>query len=155
MNILLPIGTRDRIFDLLQENEFIKNFRDLINSKSEENYSRIRNFDSFAYRNIPQTNNALYLFGIEIENNPNKKHLMGDFLNAYMLSINPIVLVPEEKLDATLGLIEFLNTIKNLKGIDFTSLLKVNLLTIKQFKELVNQQLTISNIQPIEIADYE
>jgi hypothetical protein len=80
---------------------------------------------------------------------------MGDFLNAFMLSKYPIVLVQKNKLEKALNLIKYIYTISDLKGIDLTFLSQVNLLTIKQFKEIVNDLLREYDLPEIYLFDYE
>jgi len=151
MNILLPTGTRANFYDLIEKTGIIQNLKAMIKSKSDENFDLI----DISRSDYGINNSPLYLFGIEIENNLDTKHLMGDFLNSLMLSKNPIVLVQHSKLDSALNLVKFIYTIKELKGIDYTFFSKVDLLTIRQFKEIINSLLRQKNIQEIDMIDYE
>ena len=151
MNILLPDGSRSHIYELFERFSIIQKLKEKINANSNENYRLI---------NIERDNNyernraPLYLFGIEIENSFDKKHLVGDFLNSYILSKYPLVLIPENQMDIALDLIKYIHVVKGLKGINFTSLSNVNLLSIKQFKLIINEILIEYNIEPMEMDSY-
>ncbi len=151
MNILLPPGSRAYVYDLFERIDIIQNLKEMIRSKSNENYNLI----GLSQRDCNLNNSPLYLFGIELENNLDTKHLMGDFLNSLMLSRNPIVLVQNDKLNFALNLVKFIYTIKEKKGIDYTFFSKVDLLSIRQFREIVNNLLRQNNIREIDIIDYE
>jgi hypothetical protein len=66
----------------------------------------------------------MHLFGIEIENQKNPKHLMGDFLNAISLSKIPIILFPESRIDDAMKMLLFSSAIKNIKEVPIFNLLK-------------------------------
>ncbi len=71
----------------------------------------------------------LHLFGIEIENQKNAKHLMGDFLNAISLARIPVVIVPQERLISLVNMLRFSLTINELKEVPIYEMLsKVNIL---------------------------
>ena len=149
MNILMPEGTRPSIYESFEQVEIIKKLKQQFEEKSKENYAKI-GIEPISYG---ENKSPLYLFGIEIENNLNSKHLMGDFINSYMLSKNPIVLIPTNKLDFTLNLLKYVYTIEALKGIDFRCLSRVNILTIKQFTEIVNILLREHHLQEIQFFE--
>lgn len=151
MNIRLAEYSRSYIYELFEQINIIQRLKDKIKAKSDKNYELINITPSDLYEN----KSPLYLFGIEIENNPDTKHLMGDFLNSYMLSKYPVVLVQKNKLEKALNLIKYIHTISELKGIDFRCLSNVNLLTIKQFTEIVNDLLREYYLSEIYLSDYE
>jgi hypothetical protein len=97
----------------------------------------------------------LSLFAIEIENQPNNKHLLGDFLNSLMLSRYPILLVPEYRLDACLEVVKLSRFILDVKQINVFDLLsQVGILSIGQFRDIINPILTHFNIEPLIFPEY-
>lgn len=92
----------------------------------------------------------LCLFAIEIENQNNLKHMMGDFINAIMLAKYAIVVVPEDKLHNCLNLIKTASVIENIKRVRVFSLFKQSfIVTIPQLLSVVNRILSDNGIQPI------
>ncbi|MNV09492.1 hypothetical protein D3C71_999850 [compost metagenome] len=84
----------------------------------------------------------MHLFGIEIENQKNPKHLMGDFLNAISLSKIPIIIFPEDKFMGCIKMLLFSTTIKNLKEVPIYDILsKAIFLKIDQFRTAINRLL--------------
>ncbi|WFD09786.1 hypothetical protein [Tepidibacter hydrothermalis] len=134
-----------KIYKLLHEIDFIKEIELAMRRESYINF-RNHHLDTTFYINdatIPRetyiNGRPLHLFGIEIENQTNPKHLMGDFMNALSLSKIPIVVVPSEKLDNCMKMLIYVSTINNLKEVPLYSLLeKVIVLTFDQFISILN-----------------
>ncbi|MEK5489274.1 hypothetical protein MKZ24_00890 [Paenibacillus sp. FSL R7-0297] len=97
----------------------------------------------------------LSLFAIEIENQPNNKHLLGDFLNCLMLSRYPILLVPENRLDACFEVVKLTRFILDVKQINVFDLLsQVCILSVGQFRDIINPLLIGYNIEPLIFPEY-
>ncbi|MBF4696098.1 hypothetical protein [Fusibacter ferrireducens] len=149
-----------KLFKFLHKLNFVKEIENNIRNKSNDN---LRNYGlDLCYVGCQLEHNEndyinkrpLHLFGIEIENQKNAKHLMGDFLNAISLSRIPIVIVPESRLDHLMKMLMFSSTIKNLKEVPIYDLLKtVNILTINQFISVLNDLLQREGLNQITIGD--
>ncbi|MFC3343036.1 hypothetical protein ACFOHW_11655 [Paenibacillus abyssi] len=97
----------------------------------------------------------MHLFGIEIENQQNPKHLMGDFLNAISLSKIPIILFPEHKFMGCMKMLLFSTTIKNLKEVPIYDVLnKAIILTVDQFRTMINRILSAEGLETIQVTNY-
>lgn len=151
MNIILPEGTRKNIYESIEQIDIVQRLKQSIKAKSNENYGHFNITPSSGHEN----KSPLYLFGIEIENSLNSKHLMGDFINSIMLSKYPVVLVQKSQLEKTLNLIQYINVIEGLKGINLIQFSQVNLLTIEQFTEIVNELLQKHGLSMIYLSNYQ
>jgi len=133
---------RTCLFNLLYQLEFVKKIKEKIRNKSNENF-RNKELD-FCEASIQKYENIrpLHLFGIEIENQKNSKHLMGDFLNSLSLSKIPIVVVPEDKFDNLIKMLKFCSIISDVKKIPIYELLTtVSVLKVSQFRSILNELL--------------
>ena len=72
-----------------------------------------------------------------------------------MLSKYPVVLVQKSQLEKTLNLIQYINVIEGLKGINLIQFSQVNLLTIEQFTEIVNELLQKHGLSMIYLSNYQ
>ncbi|MEO3946220.1 hypothetical protein [Gorillibacterium sp. CAU 1737] len=116
-----------------------------------ENYGRLNLPFFWRYTN----KRPLSLVAIEIENQPNNKHLLGDFINSLMLSRYPILLVPEDRLDACLEVVKLSRFILDVKEINVFGLLsQVGILSIGQFRDIINPLLTHFNIEALIFPEY-
>ncbi|WP_257130309.1 hypothetical protein [Bacillus thuringiensis] len=97
-------------------------------------------------------NRPMHLFGIEIEN---QKHLMGDFLNAISLSKIPIILFPEDKMEGCMKMLLFSSLIKSIKDVPIFDIINIPLvLTISQFRDIMNHFLEEENLDLIRVEQY-
>ncbi|WP_196599645.1 hypothetical protein [Pectinatus frisingensis] len=104
---------------------------------------------------IEHNHRPLYLFAIEIENQINKKHLMGDFINSLMLSRFPVVVVPETKLDDCLEIIKLSKIISDIKDVHvFEILSRVMVLSITQFRQIINRMLETKGLLPLAVEEF-
>lgn len=147
------------IFKKIHNLDFIKNLENSLRQKSIDNFREY----SLPYSHFSTSHNEseyinkrpLHLFGIEIENQKNSKHLMGDFLNAISLSKIPIIVTPEDNLDRLMKMLYFSATIKNLKEVPIYNLLnRVIVLKVNQFRDILNRFLALRNIDPITVENY-
>lgn len=144
------------LFKKLHSLGFVKEMENSLRKISDYNYTTIGlEIKDYDYKNHCEyfyiNKRPLHLFGIEIENQKNPKHLMGDFLNCISLARIPIVLLPEDKLNSCMNMLLFSSTIGDLKEVGVYDLLKnVIVLTIKQFVEIINDFLRIENIEEIK-----
>jgi hypothetical protein len=116
-----------------------------------ENYRRL----GLSYNGIVINVRPLCLFGIEIENQLDKKHLMGDFLNAIMLSKYPIVVVPDQYLDECLSMLTLTELIERLKQVNVYELMsKAIVLSVSQFRRVVDRILMANNIEPLGVREF-
>lgn len=141
-----------KIFKLLHQLDFIKTFENKLFQMSKGNYYQIGiELERMQYIN----KKPLHLFSIEIENGINIKNLMGDFLNAISISKIPIVIVPKDKLDKTLNMLLYSKTIYEIKGVNIFNILnKTIVLTVEQFREVINSELDKMNISNLKVIDY-
>ncbi len=148
-----------KIFKEIHKLDFIKKIENKLRRKSNENYQR-HHLQYVHFSDTHDENNyinkrPLHLFGIEIENQKNSKHLMGDFLNAISLSKIPIIITPEENFERLFKMLLFSSTIKNLKDVPIYNLLKrVIVLKVDQFRDILNVFLTSRSIDPITVENY-
>lgn len=139
------------LFEGLSRLSIIRSLIDSIQNVSNINYRQIDLHFHFGNDNV----RPLCLLGIEIENNENKKHLMGDFMNSLMLSKFPVVVVPEASLDSCLGLIKMTGIIFDIKRIEVHNILKnVAILKVSQFRSIIDQLLNDHGIEPLGIPDF-
>lgn len=149
-----------RLFKLLHKCEFIKQiekrFREVSNTNMLSEGLKSSDIGLLRHDEYDYVNKRpLHLFGIEIENQKNSKHLMGDFLNAISLSRIPVVVVPEERYRATINMLKFSSTIGDLKEVPIYEMLRnVNVLTINQFRNILNEFLVQENIEKIGVINY-
>jgi len=148
------------IFDSIHSLSFIKKLEQDLRKKSNQNmihYSLptctlgLSDTHRLSYPN----KRPLHLFGIEIENQKNSKHLMGDFFNAINLSLIPVVIVPEEKLEHLMNMLKYNKLVSDLKQLPLFSLLnKVIVLTVNDFRDILNRKLNSENLEQIGITQY-
>lgn len=146
-----------RLFSKVHKLEFVKNIEKKIRIISNENMAEfnlsicslgIGEHKDYKYPN----ERPLHLFGIEIENQKNSKHLMGDFFNAINLSKIPVVVIPEDKLDNLMNMLKYNKAIQNVKKLPTYNMLKnVNVLTLKQFRNILNDFLIEEELETIEV----
>ncbi|KAF5028072.1 hypothetical protein DSECCO2_662870 [anaerobic digester metagenome] len=117
-------------------NETIGKLVQKITDTTNENLSKI---DSNLKLITSQIVDPLYLIGIEIEMGKNMKHLIGDFVNAYILSKVPIVIVPDANLKNVLNLLEYFIVTKEMKGHGIEYIHAVNIVTIEQFDQILDE----------------
>ncbi|NQV18807.1 MAG: hypothetical protein HQ534_09720 [Armatimonadetes bacterium] len=147
------------VFKKVHKLEFIKNLENTLRQKSIENFQEYNlpypHFSNCHNESDYNNKRPLHLFGIEIENQKNVKHLMGDFLNALSLSKIPIIVTPERNFEKLIKMLLFSATINNLKKVPIYNLLnKVIVLKVDQFRTTLNQFLTSRHIAPITVENY-
>jgi len=146
-----PLRNGPIMFEALSKITLIRRFKEEFERYTRQNYQRI----GLQYQGIEINERPLCLFGIEIENSDDKKHLMGDFLNNLMLSKYPIVIVPDSKLDSCLELIKLSEVIYKLKSVNVFSLINnVMLLNVSQFRNIINIVLQEKNIELLGVQEY-
>ncbi|MGE1163667.1 hypothetical protein ACQJ0Y_10340 [Peribacillus simplex] len=142
-----------QLFSLIHNLPFIREI--------ESNFRRISNHNMRMHNLYPPEDveyvnrRPMHLFGIEIENQKNPKHLMGDFLNAISLSKIPIMLFPEHRIEDAMKMLLFSSAIKNIKDVPIYNLLsRVIILTINQFRSIINSFLYAENLDLIQVENY-
>lgn len=146
-----PLLNGKLIFTYYSRLSLIQHLAEQFEEVAQENYNRLEIPFYWQHTNV----RPLSLFAIEIENQPNNKHLMGDFLNSLMLSRYPILLVPEERLDSCLEVVRLSRFILDIKQINVFDLLsQVCILSIGQFRDIINPLLTHFNIEPLIFPEY-
>lgn len=137
--------------------ELEKKFREISNENMKGGDLYEFNLDIYEHEEFNYKNKRpLHLFGIEIENQRNPKHLMGDFLNAVNLSLIPIVVVPKDNLINVLNMLEYNKIIEGVKDVKTYSILKqVLVLTISQFTDTLNNLLVDEGIETIKVNGYD
>jgi len=151
-----------RLFDMLHSLDFVKKIERKLRIISNQNLSsegiRSCRLGLEDFHSIERYINKrpLHLIGIEIENQKNAKHLMGDFLNSISLSRIPVVVVPEANYRNTLDMIRYCYTIQTIKGVKeiYNLLKKVNILKVSQLRNLVNELLAEENLPLITDNNY-
>lgn len=148
------------LFDLVHNLDFIKNIESSLRKESNKimranNLSECNlGIEDYVRGHYPN-DRPLHLFGIEIENQMNSKHLMGDFLNAINLSLIPIVVIPESKLDNLLNMLKYNKHIMKRKGIStYDTLKKVIVLRVSDFRDALNYILQNEGLDVIGVEDY-
>lgn len=148
---IYPLYNGRNIFGLLDQLSFIQELKRKLDEHCIANYNRI----GLRYDNIEHNYRPLCLFALEIENQINKKHLMGDFMNSLLLARHPVVLVPENKLDDCLELVNLSKIISDIKQVNIYDLLRrVIILSIPQFRQSVDQLLNERGISCLGIQDF-
>lgn len=139
------------LFEGLSRLSIIRSLINNIEIASDINYRQIDMQFHFAGVN----RRPLCLLGVEIENNENKKHLMGDFMNSLMLSKFPVVVVPEASLESCLGLLKMTGIIFNIKEIGVHNILKnVAILKVSQFRTIIDQLLNENGIESLGVPGF-
>lgn len=145
-----PLLNGPIIFEALSKISYIQRLKQEFVTCTIENYRRI----GIEYHYSETNSRPLCLFGIEIENSNDKKHLMGDFINSFMLSKYPVVIVPDSKLISCLELIKLTEVVYKLKEIGvFDHINKVMLLSISQFRAVLNRILRENGIAQLEVEE--
>lgn len=148
---IYPLYNGRNIFGLLDSLSFVQLLNRNMTDICLENYNRI----GLRYENVEHNYRPLCLFALEIENQINKKHLMGDFMNSLLLARHPIVLVPENKLDDCLELVKLSRIISDIKHVNIYDLLRrVMVLSIPQFRQSVDLLLHERGISCLEIQEF-
>lgn len=153
--------TKDvKLYRQIHQLPFVRELEEKIRIKSNENMKDnqleecnlgIEDYNEYQYDNT----RPLHLFGIEIENQKNAKHLMGDFINAINLSLIPVVVIPEDRISNLMNMLKYNKTIENIKGLKTYNLLKkVSVLTVSQFRDVLNELLGEENIKLINVHEY-
>jgi hypothetical protein len=150
------------VYRLAEEVQLFRLIHNLQIVRAMENeMRRISNINMRAYNLHPPeeveyiNKRPMHLFGIEIENQKNPKHLMGDFLNAISLSKIPIILFPENRIDDAMKMLLFSSAIKNIKEVPIYNLLnRVIILTVNQFRNIMNSLLITENLDLIQVNNY-
>lgn len=148
-----------RLFDLLHGLDFIGEVERKLKDISDINYrSNVPMREGEMNVLVPMNfinSRPMHLFGFEIENQKNPKHLMGDFLNAISLSRIPIVIMKEERFIDCMKMLRFSKTIEYIKEVPVYNLLsKTMVLTVDQFRNVMNELLIAENIEPIRTTEY-
>ncbi|GMQ58364.1 hypothetical protein AN1V17_27590 [Vallitalea sediminicola] len=146
-----------KLFDFVHNLDFIRNLEKLIRDVSNKNMNEFRlprcdiGISNWNYPN----KRPLHLFGIEIENQKNTKHLMGDFFNAINLSKIPVIVVPESNINNLMNMLKYNKTIQDLKQLPtFKMLSKVSVITVRQFREILNRLLECEGLGLINVETY-
>ncbi len=147
------------IFKEIHKLDFIKKLETSLRQKSKDNFRGYNlTFPHFSTSHNESeyiNKRPLHLFGIEIENQKNSKHLMGDFLNAISLSKIPVVVTPEQNFERLIKMLLYSATIKDLKKVPIFDLLsRVIILKVDQFRDTLNDFLISRNIAPITVENY-
>lgn len=145
---IYPLMNGHVLFEALSQLSTVQTLIEGFGNVGRRNMSRI----GIGYNDRPINNRPLYLMAIEIENQTNKKHLMGDFFNSLMLSRHPIVIVPNSKLGHCLELVQLVRKIFDIKSINVSNFFeRVAILKFDQFKEIIDPVLTRYNLEPLDI----
>lgn len=146
-----PLFKGPLIFEALSRVSLIHQMKSCFEVCARRNYRRV----GLDYNGTVINVRPLCLFGIEIENQLDKKHLMGDFLNAIMLSKYPIVVVPDRYLDECLSMLTLTDLIERLKQVNVYELMsKAIVLSVSQFRRVVNRVLITNNIEPLGVREF-
>lgn len=147
-----------QLFSMIHQLDFVKDIekklRVISNNNLEENLLQISCIGLDKHSETDYINRRpLHLFGFEIENQKNSKHLMGDFLNAISLSRIPVVIIPEDKYLNMMRMLKFSSTIKKVKEVPIYDIFKnVNVMKMNQFKDCINQILLSEGIESIQTS---
>ncbi|HDR4427504.1 hypothetical protein [Bacillus thuringiensis] len=142
-----------KLINYIYKLDFIKQMEFALRRQSNRNLERfnLNHLNDPSYIN----NRPMHLFGIEIENQKNPKHLMGDFLNAISLSKIPIILFPEDKMEGCMKMLLFSSLIKSIKDVPIFDIINIPLvLTISQFRDIMNHFLEEENLDLIRVEQY-
>lgn len=150
------------LFDMLHRLDFVKRIERRLRFISNQNLSSVGfmpctlGLEEYHILERYINRRPLHLIGIEIENQKNAKHLMGDFLNVISLSRIPVVVVPEANFKNTIDMIRYCYTIQTIKGVKeiYNLLKKVNILKVSQLRNLVNELLAEENLPLIPDNNY-
>jgi len=162
MNLQTTEHFAQQYYETAQKLSYIKEFTKLIKEKSKQNFDKYREelkaeniFYKITDNSQYKLNSApLYHIGIEIENNTSSKYLLGDILNAVVLSKVPIIVVPKEyevkgvkkdNLKRVFELLAFLYRITILKNPSYAGMLTAHILSLEDFTQIVNTY-TCSNL---------
>ncbi len=146
-----PLSNGPIIFEALSRLTLIKRLKRHLETIAGNNLRRA----GLQYRRDDINIRPLCLFAIEIENQINKKHMMGDFLNSLMLSKYPVVLVPNSKLNQCLELVKTAKVIFEIKRVNVYELLrKVMVLSIPQFRRVVDNLLIENQLERLSVVDF-
>lgn len=116
--------------------------------------ANLRELELGEYRQLHNIR-PVHLFGIEIENQTNPKHLMGDFLNVISLSKFPVVLFPEDKFDGCIKMLMFSKAVNHIKDIPiFDTLRSALILKVDQFRDTMNVFLDREGLELIGVYEY-
>ncbi|MET1174342.1 hypothetical protein [Paenibacillus amylolyticus] len=141
------------LFHTINQCEFIQEIENRLREISSENYSGLEVRDSDP-RPIHNTR-PVHFFGIEIENQTNPKHLMGDFLNVISLSRIPVVLFPEDKFNGCIKMLSFSQAVEDIKGVTtFSTFRHALILKVDQFRDTMNDFLSREGLELIGVYDY-
>ena len=147
------LSTDVELIKFIYKLDFIRQMEVALRRQSNRNLER---FD-LNHLNDPRyiNNRPMHLFGIEIENQKNPKHLMGDFLNAISLSKIPIILFPEDNMEACMKMLLFSSLVKSIKEVPIFDIMNIPLvLTISQFRDIMNRFLEEENLDLVGIDNY-
>ena len=149
---IYPLFNGNLIFGELSKLSFVSRFQTRIKQIANDNLRTIGlNYND----NIQHNHRPLCLFAIEIENQINKKHLMGDFINSLMLSRFPVVVVPQNKLADCLEIIKLSKIISDIKEVHiFEILSRVMVLSIPQFRQIINHMLETKGLAHLEVEEF-
>lgn len=149
---IYPLFNGKLVFGELSKLSFMSSFQIRIKQIANDNLRAIGlNYDD----DIQHNHRPLYLFAIEIENQINKKHLMGDFINSLMLSRFPVVVVPQNKLADCLKIVKLSKIISDIKEVHvFEILSRVMVLSIPQFRQLINHMLETKGLPQLEVEEF-
>lgn len=148
---IYPLYNGRHIFNLLDQISFSKIFSRTLRQYSTLNYERF----GLNLTNVEHNYRPLCLFAFEIENQVNKKHLVGDFINSLLLARHPIVLVPESKLDDCLKLVKLSEVISDIKQVNIYDMLRrVMIISIPQFRQAINGLLSERGINSLGVQEF-
>ncbi len=143
-----PLHKGPFMFEAFSRIDIITSLKSEFERYSRQNYGRHK----LMYNSMVINVRPLCLFGMEIENQLDKKHLIGDFINNIMLSKYPIIILPDGCLDDCLSMLKLAEVIQRLKRINAYELLsKAIVLNVSQFRAVVNRFLVSNNIEPLGV----
>ncbi|SEB27520.1 hypothetical protein [Paenibacillus sp. 276b] len=146
------LPTDRSLFHTFEQCDFIQEIKKRLCNLSEANLHELELGNYRPLHNI----RPVHLFGIEIENQTNPKHLMGDFLNVISLSKIPVVLFPEDKFDGCIKMLMFSKAVNHIKDIPiFDTLRSALILKVDQFRDTMNEFLSREGLDLIEVYEYK
>lgn len=146
------LPTDRSLFHTFSQCDFIDEIFTRLRDLSDANLQELELGDYRPMNNI----RPVHLFGIEIENQTNPKHLMGDFLNVISLSKIPVVLFPEDKFDGCIKMLMFSKAVNHIKDIPiFDTLRSALILKVDQFRDTMNEFLSSEGLDLIEVYEYK
>lgn len=149
---IYPLNNGTTLFTHFSNLSIIRQYNEGLERFARENYS----LKGLRFQRQYINQRPLFLFAFEIENQLNKKHLTGDFLNCMMLAKYPTLIVPSSKFDSAMELVKLTDIIYKIKGIDIKGYMdEVAIIKVEQFRELTNNLLNDTINSRLGVEEYQ